>query len=83
MRPLGQGKLMMGCAVPKNSSRVIDLRSARQNSSGPTPAEGLELVRAFLKIEDASRRQAIVQWVEFIAAGEETAAPGKSSFIQP
>lgn len=74
---------MMGCTVPKNSSRVIDLRSVRRNSCGPTPAEGLELVRAFLKIEDASRRQAIVQWVELIAAGEETAAPGKSSAIQP
>lgn len=69
--------------MPKNSPKVIDLLSLRQNSCGPTPAEGLALVRAFLKIDDASRRQAIVQWVELIAASEEAVASGRSSSIQP
>lgn len=57
--------------MPKSPSNVVDLLSFRQGPGGSVhAAEGLALVKAFLRIEDASLRQAIIQLVERIAAGE-------------
>jgi hypothetical protein len=41
---------------------------AVENSAGPSTADGLKLLRAFLNIRDATLRRSVVQLVELLAA---------------
>jgi hypothetical protein len=53
--------------VPKCPPDLVDLPGFGQGLSDPSPAEGLALVKAFLRVSDLSLRQAIIQLVEKIA----------------
>ena len=61
------GRIVVDRALP---SELVGLLNSFQNSHdrGPSPAEGLRMVRAFANIRDVSVRVAIVELVERIAA---------------
>jgi hypothetical protein len=65
----GNRKFKIGRAVPNHPPNVVDFLSYRQGSGGPAPSEGLALIKAFIRIEDASMRQAITELVQRIADG--------------
>ena len=59
-----------GCIVTKIPPEVADLLAFRRGSRGPSPAEGLLLLKAFMRIKNSSLRQTIVELVEKIAAAD-------------
>jgi hypothetical protein len=69
MRP---AKAEEGIVVDKAlPTELVGLLSSFQGSHdcGPSPAEGLRMVRAFSNIRDVAVRVAIVELIEKIAAG--------------
>jgi hypothetical protein len=64
----------------KNILRVSDFpkKHRKRGMGGPTTAEGLRLLRAFMKIENPVRRAAIISMVEE-AADQPDASPRKTT----
>lgn len=57
--------------MPELPPNVVDLLSFRQGSDGPEPAEGLALLKAFMRVKNPSLRKTIIELVEKIAAAKQ------------
>ena len=56
--------------MAKLPPEIAKLFAPRRNLDGPPPSEYLALLKAFLRIKDASLRQSIINIVENIATAE-------------
>jgi hypothetical protein len=50
---------------------VTDLLNLGRRSRGPSPAEGLALLRAFIRIKNSSLRHTIIELVKKVAAADD------------
>jgi hypothetical protein len=59
-----------GCVVSEKKfpPELVRLLSSFEGPAGPSADEGLRLIKAFLRIEDATLRTTVVEIVEKIAA---------------
>jgi hypothetical protein len=61
-----EGEIVVDRTLPPELARLLN---SFQDSHGPSPAEGLRMVRAFSNIRDISVRVAIIELIERIADG--------------
>jgi hypothetical protein len=61
----GSGRIVIEKKLPPELARLL---SSFEGSAGPSADEGLRLIKAFLRIEDAALRTTVVEIIEKIAA---------------